>query len=70
MVEIDELAVGDDVEARPVQNPGDPVDETGRVGAGDPQYVGQRAALACLKVEASGVSAFLNVDALRTVCIS
>ena len=59
MVEIDELAVGDDVEARPVQDAGDPVDETGRVGAGDPQYVVQRAALTCL-----------NVDFLRMVCVS
>ena len=58
-MEIDELAVGDDVEARPVQNPGNAVDETGRVRAGDPQYVVQRATLACL-----------NVDFLRMVCVS
>ncbi len=64
-MDADKLAVGDDVEARTVQNAGNTVDETRRVGTGDSQYVGQRAALACLNVET-----FLNVDALRTVCVS
>jgi hypothetical protein len=59
VVKIDELAVGDDVEPGAMQHAGDPVNESGSVGTGDPQYVGQLASAACLKVEV-----------LRSVCVS